>query len=133
MGLFTMVVDMVAQNTPETFKGRVLMLISVYAVWYTAYWSAQIIYRLTFHPLAKYPGPFLCRIGYFYQMYYEAILNGKMLERFPMLHEKYGKSSPMKPFILLILIDIQDPWFESIHMKYISKIPLSSMSEFPLF
>ena len=52
-----------------------------------------IIYRLTFHPLARFPGPFLCRIGYFQQTYYEAILNGKFLERLPDYHRKYGEST----------------------------------------
>ena len=54
-----------------------------------------IIYRLTFHPLARFPGPFLCRIGYFQQTYYEAILNGKFLERLPTYHRKYGEFQNM--------------------------------------
>ena len=92
MGLFNTIATTFAQYAPDTFKGRILLFVELYTIWYIVYWTAQILYRLTFHPLAKYPGPFLCRIGYFYQMYYEAILNGKMLERLPMLHEKYGKS-----------------------------------------
>ncbi|KAI1975531.1 hypothetical protein LOZ55_004632 [Ophidiomyces ophidiicola] len=57
---------------------------------YIAYWIAVAIYRLTLHPLSKFPGPFLCRISWIYQIYYEAILNGRMLERLPALHAKYG-------------------------------------------
>ncbi|KAG9230877.1 cytochrome P450 [Amylocarpus encephaloides] len=91
MGIFNDTLEKVTQNTPESFKGRLQVLLMAYSMCYIAYWTGQIIYRLTFHPLARYPGPFLCRIGYFYQMYFEAILNGKMLERLPALHEKYGK------------------------------------------
>ena len=61
---------------------------------YVLYWTGQIIYRLTLHPLARFPGPFLCRIGYLQQCYYEAILNGKFLEKLPEYHRTYGKLLP---------------------------------------
>ena len=48
-------------------------------------------YRLTFHPLAKFPGPFLCRVSYWQQCYYEAICNGRFSERLPEYHRKYGE------------------------------------------
>lgn len=58
---------------------------------YLAYLAAVIFYRLTFHPLAKFPGPFLCKISFIQQCYYEAILNGKFLGRLTEYHRKYGK------------------------------------------
>lgn len=54
------------------------------------YIGGLVIYRLAFHPLARFPGPFLCRISYLQQCYYEAILNGKFLERLPYYHRQYG-------------------------------------------
>lgn len=59
--------------------------------------TGTIIYRLTLHPLARFPGPFLCRIGYFQQTYYEAILNGKFLERLPEYHRTYGPVVRINP------------------------------------
>ena len=70
------------------------MLFCTASVLYIAYWTNQIIYRLTLHPLARFPGPFFCRIGYLQQCYYEAILNGKFLEKLPEYHRKYGKLLP---------------------------------------
>ena len=67
------------------------ILLSAASVLYLLYWTGQIIYRLTLHPLARFPGPFLCRISYLQQCYYEAILDGKFLERLPEYHRKYGK------------------------------------------
>lgn len=57
---------------------------------YALYSIAVAVYRLTFHPLAKFPGPFLCRISYLQQCYYEAVLNGKLLQKLPEYHQKYG-------------------------------------------
>ncbi|KAK0613232.1 cytochrome P450 [Immersiella caudata] len=82
---------------PEPLKDRAVHLVAAFAAAYLLYWTAVIIYRLTFHPLAKYPGPLLCRIGWFYQTYFEAILGGRMLERLPMLHEKYGPVVRINP------------------------------------
>jgi hypothetical protein len=72
---------------------------------FLAYGTGVAIYRLTLHPLAQFPGPFLCRISYIQQCYYEAILNGKFLERFPEYHRKYGTDFPFKraPFGLQLI------------------------------
>jgi hypothetical protein len=77
-----------------SFQQRLLLCLYIYVAGFSLYWTGQFIYRLWFHPLARFPGPFLCRVSYLYQMYFEAIKNGKMLERLPMLHEKYGLTCP---------------------------------------
>ncbi|PYI09625.1 cytochrome P450 [Aspergillus sclerotiicarbonarius CBS 121057] len=64
------------------------------AVPYIAYCIGVAIYRLTLHPLAQFPGPFLCRVGYIQQCYYEAILNGRFLERLSESHRKYVRIGP---------------------------------------
>ncbi|KAI0473333.1 cytochrome P450 [Xylariaceae sp. FL0804] len=72
------------------------LLLEVLAL-YVAYQAGIIIYRLTFHPLAKFPGPFFCRISYIQQCYYEAILNGKFIHKFPEYHHKYGPVVRISP------------------------------------
>ncbi|PGH13222.1 hypothetical protein AJ79_03780 [Helicocarpus griseus UAMH5409] len=81
------------QNPRET----ILQLLGALIAVQTASWIITVIYRVTFHPLAKFPGPFLCRISYIYQIYYEAWLNGRMLERLPELHRKYGSVVRINP------------------------------------
>ncbi|KAL2048040.1 hypothetical protein ABVK25_011077 [Lepraria finkii] len=54
----------------------------------TSYCLAVAIYRLTIHPLAKYPGPLLGRITDWYSVYQAA--SGDRHLNFLRLHEKYG-------------------------------------------
>ncbi|KID98174.1 Cytochrome P450 family protein, partial [Metarhizium majus ARSEF 297] len=48
-----------------------------------------VVYRVFFHPLAKYPGPFLAKITDAYQLYH-AYKGDRHLE-FWRMHQKYGK------------------------------------------
>lgn len=52
-------------------------------------WTWTIIYRLYFHPLAKYPGPFFHKISILPSLYY-AWLGTRHLV-YDELHKKYGK------------------------------------------
>jgi hypothetical protein len=52
------------------------------------YISSVIVYRLTLHPLANYPGPFLAKITDIY-LAYHAYKGDRHLEFFR-CHEKYG-------------------------------------------
>ena len=49
-----------------------------------------IVYRLIFHPLAKFPGPRLAAITFKYEYYYDGIKKGQYTRRIGELHEKYG-------------------------------------------
>lgn len=55
----------------------------------STYVFAVIVYRLYFHPLAKYPGPFLAKITDAYQLYH-AWKGDRHLE-FWRQHERYGR------------------------------------------
>ncbi|PWY89786.1 cytochrome P450 [Aspergillus heteromorphus CBS 117.55] len=48
------------------------------------------IYRLTLHPLAKFPGPKLAAASELYGIYYDIWKKGKYVKRYPGLHKKYG-------------------------------------------
>ncbi|KAH7112945.1 cytochrome P450 [Dendryphion nanum] len=47
-------------------------------------------YRLTLHPLAKFPGPRLAAVTSWYEAYYEIILEGQYSNKIGKLHDKYG-------------------------------------------
>ena len=80
-----------AEKLTQEPKSVAWILFGAVSALYIAYWTGQITYSLTLHPLARFPGPFLCRISYLQQCYYEAILNGKFLKKLPEYHRKYGK------------------------------------------
>jgi hypothetical protein len=61
----------------------VLLYIVVYNV-------LKALYRITFHPLAKFPGPTLAALTYKYEFYYDGIKGGQYTKRIAQLHEQYG-------------------------------------------
>lgn len=73
-------------------KSLAWILFYTASVLYFVYWTGRVVYRLTLHPLARFPGPFLCKIGYLQQGYYEAFLNGMFVHEIAKYHRKYGMS-----------------------------------------
>ncbi|KAI9784345.1 MAG: hypothetical protein M1839_002406 [Geoglossum umbratile] len=51
---------------------------------------SRIIYRLTFHPLAGFPGPKLAGATNLYAIYYDMFLSGYLVKHMALLHEQYG-------------------------------------------
>lgn len=50
----------------------------------------KILYRLTLHPLARYPGPILAASTDLYSGYYDIFKAGGVARKLPELHLKYG-------------------------------------------
>lgn len=69
--------------------------------------ASLIIYRLYFHPLRHIPGPFLARLTYGYQMYYDVYLGGLMPRQLAKLSEKYGPIVRIAPD----RVHVNDPEF----------------------
>lgn len=48
------------------------------------------IYRLKFSPLAKFPGPKLAALTYWYEFYHDVIRRGQYTFEIWKMHERYG-------------------------------------------
>ena len=67
------------------------------------------IYRLYFHPLAKFPGPKLTAVTSFYEFYYDVLKRGKFMWQIEAMHAKYGIiSTPSQSWMISALC-----WTES--------------------
>lgn len=58
-----------------------------------AYVFSRIVYRLFFHPLARFPGPKLVAASGLYEFYWDAIRQGQYFREIDKMHRKYGKLS----------------------------------------
>jgi hypothetical protein len=56
------------------------------------YILSRTIYRLKFHPLAKFPGPKWVAISGFQEFYHDAIKQGQYFLEIEKMHAKYGAS-----------------------------------------
>ncbi|RVX68772.1 hypothetical protein B0A52_07658 [Exophiala mesophila] len=68
-----------------------------------AYLVGLVIYRLFFHPLAKFPGPKYAAISRWHEYYYDVHLQGQFLFYIKTLHDKYGPIVRITPDELHIL------------------------------
>lgn len=57
-----------------------------------AYILGLTIYRLFFHPLAKFPGPKYAAISRWHEYYYEVVKQGQFTFVIQEYHKKYGNA-----------------------------------------
>ena len=57
---------------------------------YALYLIGLVIYRLYFHPLAKFPGPKYAAISHWHEVYYDVALKGQFTFKVQDLHKQYG-------------------------------------------
>lgn len=58
---------------------------------YILYTTGLVIYRLYFHPLAKFPGPKYAALSRWHEFYYEVVLKGQFTFKIQELHKQYGE------------------------------------------
>ncbi|KAJ3866885.1 cytochrome P450 [Lentinula novae-zelandiae] len=56
----------------------------------SSYLGALALYRLFFHPLRQYPGPVLAALSEGYELYYNIIVGGGLVNEIEKLHKIYG-------------------------------------------
>ncbi|RYP19935.1 hypothetical protein DL765_003083 [Monosporascus sp. GIB2] len=67
------------------------------------YFASLSIYRLFFHPLAKFPGPWLAAITRYYEAYYDIVQDGQYTFKIAQLHRKYGPIIRISPYELHVM------------------------------
>jgi len=73
-----------------------------------AFFSFQLVrglYRITLHPLSKFPGPKLTAMTRWYEAYYEVVMGGQFSDQIIKWHAQYGPIVRVNPFE----IHIDDP------------------------
>ena len=76
-------VDMAASSV---LSYPIASLVGIYGL----YLFGLVIYRLYFHPLAKFPGPKYAAISRWHEFYYEVVKQGQFTFKVQELHKKYG-------------------------------------------
>lgn len=51
-----------------------------------------VVYRLLFHPLARFPGPRLAAVTTWYEGYYDIVHQGRYIWQVEKMHARYGES-----------------------------------------
>ena len=92
---------------------------------YIFYLLGLVIYRLYFHPLAKFPGPKYAAISRWHEFYYEVVKKGQFTFKVQELHKQYGMS-PLRPMRSLNRRQLR----ESLTPSYQAPSSVSSLTSF---
>lgn len=51
---------------------------------------SRVLYRLTLHPLSRFPGPRIAAVTNLYAVYYDLISDQSLIKHLKELHDTYG-------------------------------------------
>ena len=71
-----------------SFVNAFLSIVKTFA----AYYILVLIYRLVFHPLARFPGPTPAALSSWYEFYFDVVKRGRFLWEIEKMHEEYGEN-----------------------------------------
>jgi hypothetical protein len=60
-----------------------------------AYYLWRVIYNISFHPLAKFPGPWWAGASSLPEMYFDLVKGGQYFKEVEKMHARYGKFDPV--------------------------------------
>ena len=72
------------------------LALQLIVAWFV-YWLAKCIYRVTFHPLAKFPGPPLAGFSSLYAMSWDLPVETSYSDNFAKWHDEYGPVIRIEP------------------------------------
>ncbi|KAA8572114.1 hypothetical protein MFRU_018g01200 [Monilinia fructicola] len=84
-----------------------LLSLSYAAKFIIFYFATLVIYRMVFHPLARFPGPKLAAATRWYEAYYDVVHEGQYTFKIKRLHKEYGPIIRISPNELHVI----DPAF----------------------
>ncbi|KFY39939.1 hypothetical protein V494_03739 [Pseudogymnoascus sp. VKM F-4513 (FW-928)] len=82
------------------FGGSVPSALAATLVAWLVYVITQAAYRLYFSPIAKFPGPKLAAVSFWYEFYYDVVLGGQYTFEIGRMHEEYGPIVRINPYEL---------------------------------
>ncbi|EEB95950.1 hypothetical protein MPER_04998 [Moniliophthora perniciosa FA553] len=62
------------------------------------------LYRVTIHPLSRFPGPKLATVTELYTAFYDVVFGGELVNHLRELHERYGPVVRIGPNTVRIVV-----------------------------
>ncbi|KAK7995695.1 hypothetical protein PG990_014468 [Apiospora arundinis] len=91
-----------AQSTQRIQRLEYPAIVELLGAAFLVYAVTIAIYRLYFHPLAKFPGPRIAALTRWYEAFYDVLLDGRYELKIVEFHRKYGPIVRISPFELHI-------------------------------
>jgi hypothetical protein len=90
-GRIVNLIEKVINHRLLSLQNSFLVIFTLYLV----YWLVVYIYRVTLHPLSKFPGPVLAGASFWYEFYYDVWPRKyRYMWKIEELHKKYGECKP---------------------------------------
>jgi cytochrome P450 len=93
LAISNMISEAYERATPGNIASTLALLLVLRTI-------AVIIYRVYFHPLAKFPGPKIAATSRLYEFWYQGIKTTEYPEKIKKMHEKYGPIVRISPYEL---------------------------------